>query len=763
MAVEPAVQHAAAVEEEEEAEHSDEEELESSSSGGSDPSDSLEGGTKKRKKKKKKKKGGGAAGGGGGAAAQPAVDPAARKEGERRLQARRQPHATVLRVAAGGAAEAVEVLSHNSEDGMWVKLSGCHLADGKMKKLCEALQANTICISLDLSANQLTDEGAKALAAALADGRAPDLIDLDLRDNLQIQEGGTLALEELQQQRKTLRVALGPSQPPPQQQAAAAGSKPQAPAAGQQQQQQQQQLQQQQHANGSGGGGSLADTVKSNPVISKYFQVGNDEAEEAEEAHQQGSPHQAGGAGEEHLGGLSAAELARILWDQLEQCLDAPRPDIPAVSEPLRAIAEQVEHEMDNCALPMLASTEVGELKTFTQWALRKLHVLHSVLDLVPPPILTPYSKTVPVPAVGTHRAAVAELLAQLLRGECASIAQRVAASGLLRRCAAIAVDHPNCSAVHGAVARCLRLSLSKAVGHVGLWQQLLGSAPVAAAAGAASHDRGGSLNLAVEAVAIAAAAAAAPTVGKRAANAGFALAIGRMLHQAATGEALGGDGGAAEAAAADAADAAAAAADAAAAENGTAGEGVAQQPDQQQQQQEQEQEQQQQRQEQEQEQGGGEAAGGGTGEAGPARQPGPAADAPAGQLGGDPLAEPNPLAPPPGARGLRRTPSQPSLAKVASHAVADLPEEEEPWEVLLQAQLATADPWVEFSTGPDCLLRRMLEEHVGDLGGPRPRPGAPPPGEEEEDGAGQGQVISGQELLMMLRGLNLGGFSGGI
>lgn len=36
--------------------------------------------------------------------------------------------------------------------------------------------------------------GAKALAAALADGRAPDLIDLDLRDNLQIQEGGTLAL-----------------------------------------------------------------------------------------------------------------------------------------------------------------------------------------------------------------------------------------------------------------------------------------------------------------------------------------------------------------------------------------------------------------------------------------------------------------------------------------------------------------------------------------------------------------------------------------
>lgn len=43
------------------------------------------------------------------------------------------------------------------------------------------------------------------------------------------------------------------------------------------------------------------------------------------------------------------ARLPRPARLQLEQCLDAPRPNIPAVSEPLRAIAEQVEHEMDNC------------------------------------------------------------------------------------------------------------------------------------------------------------------------------------------------------------------------------------------------------------------------------------------------------------------------------------------------------------------------------------------------------------------------------
>lgn len=40
----------------------------------------------------------------------------------------------------------------------------------------------------------VTSAGALALAAALADGRAPDLIDLDLRDNPQILQSGTAAL-----------------------------------------------------------------------------------------------------------------------------------------------------------------------------------------------------------------------------------------------------------------------------------------------------------------------------------------------------------------------------------------------------------------------------------------------------------------------------------------------------------------------------------------------------------------------------------------
>jgi len=95
--------------------------------------------------------------------------------------------------------------------------------------------------------------------------------------------------EELQQHRKTLRVALGPSQPPPPPPKAAGSGAQQRSSlkhGAQQQQQQGQQgggggmqppQQQQQNGehqqNGTGGSGTLADTVKNNPVISKYFSV----------------------------------------------------------------------------------------------------------------------------------------------------------------------------------------------------------------------------------------------------------------------------------------------------------------------------------------------------------------------------------------------------------------------------------------------------------------------------------------------------------
>ena len=211
----------------------------------------------------------------------------------------------------------------------------------------------------------------------------------------------------------------------------------------------------------------------------------------------------------------------------------------------------------------------------------------------------------------------------------------------------------PTCSAIHGAVGRCLKLSLAQPVGHVGLWHQLLGSAPLDAYGGAVGADHGASLNLAVEAARIAAEGASTPSVGKRPPNVGFALAIGQLLHSAATGEQLG-----------------AAPCDAEAEQQqqqGNGGEatppaGGSPPPEQQQQQQ----------------QPGEQAEAGASGE--------PSLVSPADD-GSNPL-KPKPA--PPGF-GLRRISSASTIPRVASAAVSDIPDEADSWTSQLAVQLATA------------------------------------------------------------------------
>mgnify|MGYP001132194506 CR=1 FL=1 len=113
-------------------------------------------------------------------------------------------------------------------------------------------------------------------------------------------------------------------------------------------------------------------------------------------------------------------------------------------------------------------------------------------------------------PAVGTHRAAVAELLSQLMRSECPSVAAAIAASGLLPRCTALAVSHPNCNALHCSVVRCLRHALSEACGSVGLWRSAVGGSWTPAVAPEASVAAG----VAVPSAAGGAAAGAASSGG---------------------------------------------------------------------------------------------------------------------------------------------------------------------------------------------------------------------------------------------------------
>lgn len=138
-----------------------------------------------QKKKKRKKK----AGEGGAANGSPGPSAAERKAADARCAG--QPLYTSCVLATTGSQPrlhrfqaAMQLLTTNDEDGMWIKLSNCFLQDAKVAKLCEAMANNTQVTSIDLSSNCLTNTAAHVLAAALTvKTNAPDLILLDVRGN----------------------------------------------------------------------------------------------------------------------------------------------------------------------------------------------------------------------------------------------------------------------------------------------------------------------------------------------------------------------------------------------------------------------------------------------------------------------------------------------------------------------------------------------------------------------------------------------------
>ncbi len=114
----------------------------------------------------------------------------------------------------------------------------------------------------------------------------------------------------------------------------------------------------------------------------------------------------------------------------------------------------------------------------------------------------------------------MAELLSQLLRAECPAVGEVVAACGALPRCVEIAVHHPNCSSMHCAVLRAVRHALSPGCSPVrSLWEQVV-----------SSFAGNSSLQAAAQGIA-AGAVGDAVSVGKRAPNVGFAIAVSELFH----------------------------------------------------------------------------------------------------------------------------------------------------------------------------------------------------------------------------------------
>jgi len=206
------------------------------------------------------------------------------------------------------------------------------------------------------------------------------------------------------------------------------------------------------------------------------------------------------------------------------ESLDADKPHFPSVSDPLRAISEQIELEMNSCALPMLDDTTLDDLKPFSANALRHLPTLAPLLDLEPAPEVAQFSKDQPVARVGTHRAAVAQLMAQLFRAECPAVIKALGATEMLRPVLTLALDRPTCSAIQCAALRCLRATVSPSCGSLEVWKHLV-------------EGNNGEIPAKIAAIA---SAAQGVSIGLRPPHAGFAVAVGEVLCTAARGKSPG-------------------------------------------------------------------------------------------------------------------------------------------------------------------------------------------------------------------------------
>ncbi|PNW74699.1 hypothetical protein CHLRE_12g486550v5 [Chlamydomonas reinhardtii] len=377
-------------------------------------------GAKKKKKKKKKKKGkGGAAGQAApaGEAAQAAspqtstLTKAQKQEAERRF--------TAALDACRGANE------------MWVKLSNCNIFDVKAKKLADVLKSNSCITSLDLSQNHISDEGAQALAAMLQGSGAPELIELDLRDN-PLSPSAVQSLESLQKARKQLVVKVG---------SAGAGEEgKRSPGKG---------------GEAGGTGTGMKPEVTKGPMFRKYFQSGNDDDD-----NDSGQGDLDGPLGD---GGMAPEDL----WAEIKSLVEEGTSSIPTLSLLLQQLIGHLNRELGTLQVPHTDAAVDGS-RPHIKGCIMHLDVLAAILDLVPREVTMQYVSE-PQPAVGSHRVWATEIVSMLLAPNHQAVDNLVASCKLVPKVLAISLGHPLCSALHTRALRILRsCCVSKVAGLYG-------------------------------------------------------------------------------------------------------------------------------------------------------------------------------------------------------------------------------------------------------------------------------------------------------
>jgi len=409
------------------------------------------------------------------------------------------------------------------------------VTDAHSRAVCEALQApGCTATSLDLSGNALSDAGASLLAAALAQGAAPDLISLSVSDNAAVTETGRAALQSAQKLRRGLAVQFAPLPPPPPPPPPAPPSPPPSAAAGGPK------------TPPRPGPGSpskpAAGAAKSLfSLASRYFGGGGGTNSSAADGGWDGAAAEPAASAEpacdariapleaahEALHAASAAVAAVAAGDA-----DALRP--PQLAAALFTACAAIDAELDVDAAdaaaaagldhsppPRLGYARMSDLPPATLTLAQAAEMLAAVLTLAPPPL--PWQGGAGLrPGLGTHRLAALRLLSRLVQLRCAEVDCVLAGCSLLPRALDILFAHPCSSPAQVAIAELLREALRSP--HAPLWRPLF--APPA----------GGGASLQAR-LAEAATAAAVTTPGLRSPLAGAVLAFANGVAAMQAGE----------------------------------------------------------------------------------------------------------------------------------------------------------------------------------------------------------------------------------
>lgn len=125
--------------------------------------------------------------------------------------------------------------------------------------------------------------------------------------------------------------------------------------------------------------------------------------------------------------------------------------------------------------LPLLEDTDVKDLTCFLESTLKHVGALDTCLKIeAGSGFVTPFSKSEPVPRVGSHRVLAASLAANVLTADCPVVSSAFQHHQIISNIMELSVRFPYCSILHSQALKIASVCVSSQSGKLGLWKQII-------------------------------------------------------------------------------------------------------------------------------------------------------------------------------------------------------------------------------------------------------------------------------------------------